>query len=164
MVRPVHRQMIVIASLLAPLSVSNFIPTNVVSDDATNANSRIVLDWDPPSDRNGSFNTLITYSAIQIFTYDVNRVQTISDSLIIEDQDTNTLTLSGDDILPFADYNITIIPFNRLFGRSLSAPTVLRMVTTVPIGRQSLLCVGIGPSCSQIVLFSFLQALQVSLT
>ena len=110
-----------------------------MDNDATNEGSTIVLEWDPPSNRNGPYRTLITYSATQVFNYNVSRVQNMSGSFVIDDEGTRTHTLSGNDILPFANYNITITPFNRLFGQSLSAPNVFEMIMTVPIGRWSLL-------------------------
>ena len=121
----------VLPLLSAPLSVTEAsIHNNQSVED-------IFVSWLPPSNRNGSFDVTFTFTATQVFIYQ-DRVQGDSNEINLVGSDsrtTRTETISG--VLPYAEYQVTLTAFNRLFGKSRSSEPVTVSIITRPIGKQT---------------------------
>ena len=109
----------------APREISNEQIMNPVS-------SQIVITWDLPSARNGTFLLSLTYSAVQNFNYQTQptRTQTIQNSTVLSGTTTGHTI---NNALPFAYYDVTITAYNELFGTSLSSSPVALRILTSPI-------------------------------
>ena len=130
-----------LSSVSAPLSVTNAALSN-------QSVAEIVASWLPPSDRNGSFNITINYTAAQVFRYE-NRIQTDSREMELFGSSTQTTrneTIS--EVLPYALYTVTITAFNRLFGRSLSSSPVTVTTISQPTGKSYCTCTFTYHTCT----------------
>lgn len=91
---------------------------------------RLVITWTPPPPRNGSFQTLFTFSGTQTPDYPPQRSNSTSPQTLILPQDQETYNIANG--LPYAEYNITLQPFNvKTENRAPSSSTPLR---TTPLG------------------------------
>ena len=103
--------------MLAPHEISNAQITNLVS-------SKLVITWDLPSERNGSFLLSLTYEGVQTFGQRVGPVIKILSGTI------TNYTIGN--VLPFANYVVTIRAYNEQFGLSLSSNNVTLSILTSP--------------------------------
>ena len=93
--------------------------------------NEISVTWTNPSDRNGSFNIELNYKAIQIFPYP-SRINSIMDTTELSSSRNSFVIMNT---LPYAEYVVTLVAFNRLFGRSLSSPPVTQTIISQPISK-----------------------------
>ena len=89
-----------------------------------NDGTDIILSWVPPSNRNGTFDYIITFNARSSFNYPDHPDRTQEDSndniMVMGTSASHTLT----NVLAFANYEVTITAYNRLRGIEFSGPTV----------------------------------------
>ena len=112
------------AFFTAPEEVVNL---NSINPIAPNIN----ITWTPPSIRNGSFNYDLSYVARQDFTY-TSRIRNTSDTIELPFGTTSYVITN---VLPFANYTITVVAFNRQFGRMFSSDNVIDCIRTQPISK-----------------------------
>ena len=114
----------------APQAVTDFTLTNDDMD--------IILTWMPPSDRNGTFDYVITFSARSSFIYPnhPDRTEEASDDDIMVVGTSTSHTLVS--VLAYANYEVTITPFNRLRGMDFSGPTVTSNLRSLAQGELEL--------------------------
>ena len=107
-------------------------PEEVINLDSINPIAlNINITWTPPSVRNGSFNYDLSYVARQDFTY-TSRIQSTSDTIELP---FGTTSYDITNVLPFANYTITVVAFNRQFGRMFSSDNVIDRIRTQPISK-----------------------------
>ena len=107
-------------------------PEEVINLDSINPIApNINITWTPPSIRNGSFNYDLSYVARQDFTY-TSRIQSTSDKVELPFGTTSYVITN---VLPFANYTITVVAFNRQFGRMFSSDNVIDRIRTQPISK-----------------------------
>ena len=109
---------------IAPEEVINLVSINPIAPNIT-------ITWTPPSIRNGSFNYDLSYEARQDFSY-TSRIQTASETVELPFGTTSYVVT---DVLPFANYTITVVAFNRQFGRMFSSDNVVNHIRTQPISK-----------------------------
>ena len=116
--------LIIYSFFIAPEEVINLISINPIAPNIT-------ITWTPPSIRNGLFNYNLSYEARQDFTYTF-RIQTTSETVELPFGTTSYVITN---VLPFANYTITVVAFNRQFGRMFSSDNVVNHIRTQPIGK-----------------------------
>lgn len=108
--------------------------TNIVINEATQMNdTRVTFDieWDKPSDRNGSFHYYLQFEAEQLSPYPEARRENVSSMIQrIDDGNQESFTFVG--ALPFADYNITLTAVNTKLNRR--GPSASMQRRTIAIG------------------------------
>ena len=128
-----------INSVLFGLYFSPLAPQAVTGFTLTNIGTSIQLDWVPPSQRNGSFDYIIAFSARSNFSYRgyPERVQEDSGSNIMLMGSHTSYTLPN--VLAFANYEVSITAFNQLRGpEEFSGPTVTGTILSLPQGQLDL--------------------------
>ena len=117
---------------LWPNGCSHAAPQAVTDLTLTNIGTNINLDWVPPSDRNGTFDYIIMFSARSSFNYPdhPDRIQEDSNDNIILLGTKASYTLVN--VLAFADYEVTIAAFNKQLRRGFSGPTVSMTIQSLP--------------------------------
>ena len=116
--------LIIYSFFIAPEEVINLISINPIAPNIT-------ITWTPPSVRNGSFNYDLSYEARQDFSYTAH-IQTASDTVELPFGTTSYVITN---VLPFANYTITVVAFNRQFGRMFSSDNVVNHIRTQPISK-----------------------------
>ena len=115
----------------APLGVTN---TMINFDRMPNSLTEVRLDisWTPPSNRNGPFETVFTYFGTQTPDYPPQRSNSSLNQTLILSEDQRTFAIP--DGLPYAEYTVTLQPFNVKTGnRALPYSMTVR---TIAIGKQ----------------------------
>ena len=118
--------------------LSHAAPQAVTDFTLSNDDMDIILTWTPPSDRNGTFDYVITFSARSSFNYPSHpdRIEVASDDNIMEVGTSMSHTLVS--VLAYANYEVTITAFNRLRGMGFSGPTVTRNLRSLAQGELKL--------------------------
>jgi len=88
--------------------------------------------WTPPTTRNGTFLTAFTYSASQTLPYPAQRSNSTDLPEITLEGDNNSFTIAR--ALPFAEYMITVQPFNVKTGNRAAPVTITER--SIAIGEQ----------------------------
>lgn len=101
--------------------------------------SLINATWIPPTSRNGSFNISFTYQATQVFIYE-ERIKRDSGDMNLLGPETNATEISSQEIpnvLPYANYTVTIFGFNRLYGVDRSSESVIMTIRSRPTSKYT---------------------------
>ena len=90
----------------------------------------VFLKWTPPSPRNGPYMLQLNYTAEQTPPYPASRADSDSSSIMLPQ---NTLQFTIRDVLPFANYTVTVYAVNvRLGFAGVADSTTIR---SQPIGK-----------------------------
>ena len=118
--------------------LSHAAPQAVTDFTLTNDDMDIILTWTPPSDRNGTFDYIITFSARSSFNYpnhlDRTEVASDDDIMVVGTSTSHTL----ENVLAYANYQVTITAFNRLRGMGFSGPIVTSNLRSLAQGELEL--------------------------
>ena len=109
---------IIVIYFSAPREISNEQITTPIS-------SQIIITWDLPSARNGTFLLSLTYKGVQKF----NPTQSHHGSTILSGTTTSYVI---NNALPFANYVVIIRAYNEQFGLSLFSNNVTLSILTSP--------------------------------
>lgn len=99
----------------------------------SNQTVKLDISWSPPSTRNGVFLTQITYDGSQTLPYPPERRQSVgpvTTTLSEKSENANSYTITRG--LPYAEYNITVQPFN--IKTNNMAMAVFSINRTIAIG------------------------------
>lgn len=104
----------------------------IVSSQVPGSNQTVRLDisWTPPSTRNGVFLTQITFDGSQTQPYPPERSRSHGPETTTLKEDANSFNITSG--LPYAEYNITIQPFN--IKTNNTAMAVSSISRTIAIG------------------------------
>lgn len=104
----------------------------IVSSRVPGSNQTVRLDitWSPPSTRNGTFRTQITFDGSQTLPYPPERSLSRGPNTTTLEEDANSFTITSG--LPYAEYSITVQPFNIKTNNTAMAVSSIRR--TIAIG------------------------------
>lgn len=96
----------------------------------SNQTVRLDISWSPPSTRNGVFLTQITFDGSQTPPYPPERRQSVGPVTTTLSENADSYTIPRG--LPYAEYNITVQPFN--IKTNNMAMAVFSIRRTIAIG------------------------------
>ena len=86
---------------------------------------RFTINWEKPSDRNGSFNYQVMFEAMQLDPYpDARQTNVDMTNMTLNNDDGNLEEFLFQEALPFANYIITLTAVNIKLNRSGPSTTV----------------------------------------
>lgn len=93
---------------------------------------RFDISWTQPHDRFGAFHYRLEFEAAHLDDYPMERMRTVdTTTMTLTDGNLKSFTFTG--ALPYANYSITLTPFNVKLNRD--GPSRSISVITIPIGR-----------------------------